>query len=132
MKKQFKNRFLIISLLFLANVTVALSQQLISGTVVDKNGETLIGVSVLVKGTTVGTVSDVNGKFSIKVKGASDVLQFSYVGYINQTVTVGNQKTLKIVRIVSSRLSRDKHKTLLPPGEDLLSRSYSETHSTQK
>ncbi|MEI6555156.1 MAG: TonB-dependent receptor [Paludibacter sp.] len=103
MKKQFKNRFLIISLLFLANVTVALSQQLISGTVVDKNGETLIGVSVLVKGTTVGTVSDVNGKFSIKVKGASDVLQFSYVGYINQSLTVGTQKVLKVVMTEKSK-----------------------------
>ena len=97
MKKQFKNRILFLSLLFLANVSVVLSQQVLTGTIVDKNGESMIGVSVLVKGTTVGTISDVNGKFSIKVGKTNDVLHFSYVGYINQSLTVGNQKNVKVI-----------------------------------
>ena len=97
MKKQFKNRILFLSLLFLANVSVVLSQQVLTGTIVDKNGESMIGVSVLVKGTTVGTISDVNGKFSIKVGKTNDVLVFSYVGYINQSLAVGNQKNIRVI-----------------------------------
>ena len=97
-----RNLLILIVVLF-ANVTLVMSQQLVTGTIVDKSGETMIGVSVLVKGTTVGTISDVNGKFSIKVSNTANVLQFSYVGYINQSVTVGNQKTLKVVMTEKSK-----------------------------
>ena len=80
----------------------AQSQQ-ISGTIVDKNGETMIGVSVSVKGSISGTISDVNGNFTIKVNSPKDILQISYIGYINQTLVVGNQKTLKVVMIEKSK-----------------------------
>lgn len=66
-----------------------------SGTVKDAKGEPLIGVSVLVKGTTNGTVTDLDGKFSLKVS-AGDVLEFSYIGYATQSVTVANANPLNI------------------------------------
>lgn len=65
----------------------------VSGTVKDNKGEPLIGVSVLVKGTTNGTVTDLNGNFSLKVS-TGDVLEFSYIGYAAKSVTVANANPL--------------------------------------
>ncbi len=67
----------------------------VSGTVVDENGEPLIGVSVLVKGSSQGTVTDFDGKFSLNV-AADAILQISYIGYQTQEVKVGKQKLLKV------------------------------------
>ena len=68
----------------------------LSGTVKDMMGEPLIGVSILVKGTTNGTVTDLDGKFSLQVaKGA--VIEISYIGYITQTMTVTGTTPLSIV-----------------------------------
>lgn len=68
----------------------------VSGTVKDTKGEPLIGVSVLVKGTSNGTVTDLDGKFSLKVS-AGNVLEFSYIGYTSKSVTVANANPLNIV-----------------------------------
>ncbi len=59
----------------------ALAQYTVSGSVMDEEGEPLIGVSVLVKGTTTGTVTDIDGNYAIRVPGSSATLIFSYVGY---------------------------------------------------
>jgi len=71
--------------------------QLINGTVVDTNGETIIGASITVKGTTSGTITDATGNFSIKVNSRKDTLHISFIGYISQTLVIGNQKTIKVV-----------------------------------
>lgn len=69
----------------------------ISGTVTDANREPLIGVSIAVKGDhAAGTVTDVEGKFSLRAN-LGDVLQFSYVGYASQTVTVSHVNVLHVV-----------------------------------
>ncbi|MBQ0149634.1 MAG: SusC/RagA family TonB-linked outer membrane protein [Bacteroidales bacterium] len=60
----------------------------ITGTVYDEQSNTLPGVAVVEKGTTNGVVTDVDGKFSIKVKSASSVLQFSFMGMVTQEVKV--------------------------------------------
>ena len=59
------------------------------------DNEPLIGVSVLVKGTTNGTITDFDGKYSLSVK-TGDVLVFSYIGYVTQGVTITNQTTLNV------------------------------------
>ncbi len=83
---------LIISLI----CTRAMSQSNISGKVIDqKNKEALIGVSVAIKGTTTGTITDVEGNFSIQAPATAELV-FSYIGYISQTVTVANQSVLNI------------------------------------
>ena len=75
--------------------TVSMAQNSVSGTVVDKSGEGIPGVTVLEKGTTNGAVTDVNGAFTVNV--ASDaVLVFSYIGYEPQEVEVGGQTTINI------------------------------------
>ena len=67
----------------------------ITGTVVDAAGVPVIGANVMVKGTTNGTITDIDGKFMLEV--AKDaILQVSYIGYTNQEIPVGNQSILKI------------------------------------
>jgi len=71
------------------------AQKSITGKVVDATGEPLISVNVQVKGTTVGTVTDADGKYSLSVTPGSTVV-FSYIGYLNQEVKIANQKTINI------------------------------------
>lgn len=67
----------------------------ISGTVLGPQGETIIGANVLVKGTTTGSITDVDGKFSLEA-AEGDVLQISYIGYNTEEIIVGKQSILKI------------------------------------
>lgn len=67
----------------------------ITGTVVDEKGETLPGVTIAVAGTSRGVFSDASGKFSISAS-AGDVLQFSFVGMITESITVGTQTTIVV------------------------------------
>jgi len=60
----------------------------VSGTVLDEVGEPLIGASVTVKGTTVGTVTDIDGTFTLRVPAGARELQASYVGYTTQVVAI--------------------------------------------
>jgi TonB-linked SusC/RagA family outer membrane protein len=68
----------------------------ISGKVTDENGQPLPGASVLEKGTTNGTTTDVDGNFSLSVMGSNSVIVFSFIGYTTQEVPVGNQTTFSI------------------------------------
>ncbi|MDR1381614.1 MAG: carboxypeptidase-like regulatory domain-containing protein, partial [Tannerella sp.] len=68
----------------------------VTGTVVDETGEPVAGVNVSVKGTTIGTITNVDGYFSLDVPNAGSVIVFSYIGYTTQEVRVGTQKTLRI------------------------------------
>lgn len=70
-------------------------KRLITGTVTDDQGDPLIGVSVVVRGTNTGTVTNVDGRFEINVSD-NDVLEFSYIGYTAQSVSVGNSRSLKV------------------------------------
>lgn len=70
----------------------------ITGTVVDQSGEAVVGANVVEKGTANGIVSDLNGKFSMNVSDNA-VLTVSYIGYVTQTVTVGNQTSL-VIRLI--------------------------------
>jgi len=68
----------------------------VSGTVADDTGEPLIGVSVQIQGTTTGTITDFDGKFSLSVPDNATLI-VSYIGYKTQHVKVGSQRNLKIV-----------------------------------
>lgn len=69
----------------------------LTGTVLDENGEGLLGVSVIVPGTTVGVITDINGKFVLSVPTGAKQLTFSYVGYQSQTITIGKTTHFSIV-----------------------------------
>lgn len=75
---------------------VSYAQQQVSGVVTDANGEPLIGVSVMIKGTSQGAVTDIDGKYSIPSVSKSDVLNFSYIGYSAQEIKVGSQSTINV------------------------------------
>jgi TonB-linked SusC/RagA family outer membrane protein len=66
------------------SMATALQTQTVSGTVVDNTGFPLPGVNVMVKGTTTGTITDPNGKYSLEVSGDNAVLVFSFIGYAIQ------------------------------------------------
>ncbi len=67
----------------------------------DKSG--MPGVNIIVKGTTLGTVTDVNGDFSIDVPDANSVLVFSYVGYVSQEIPVNGQTIINVVLAVDAK-----------------------------
>jgi iron complex outermembrane receptor protein len=68
----------------------------ITGVVRDSEGFPLPGVNVLIEGTTVGVISDANGKFSLNVPNENSVLVFSYVGFLSEKVAVGSQRNIEI------------------------------------
>jgi TonB-linked SusC/RagA family outer membrane protein len=68
----------------------------VTGSVIDDQNEPLPGVNVLIKGTTSGTATDADGKFTLAVSGEDAVLVFSFMGYVTQEIMVGNRRDLKI------------------------------------
>lgn len=80
-----------------AGIAVPGAEKIVGGTVTsaDDNGP-LPGVNVLVKGTTLGTTTDAEGKYSITVPDENSILVFSFIGYIPQEVSVGNQTTIDV------------------------------------
>ena len=69
----------------------------ITGTVTDSDGQPIPGVSIIVKGTTTGVVTDMDGKFQLEVPVSAEVLQFSFVGMKTQDLTIGTQSTFSVV-----------------------------------
>jgi TonB-dependent starch-binding outer membrane protein SusC len=76
----------------------------VSGTVTDATGGGLPGVSVLVKGTTTGTITDDNGKYSLSVPDANSTLVFSSVGFSTQEIAVGAKTTIDVILSEGSAL----------------------------
>ena len=89
-------KFLMIMVLACGALVRTLAQD-VSGTVTDTNGETVIGASVVVKGTSNGTVTDFDGNYLLSNVGADAVLEFSYVGYESQTITVEGRQIIDVV-----------------------------------
>ena len=84
-----------VALFLSASACLYAQERKISGQIVDENGEPIIGASIVVEGTKGGTISDLDGNFSINVP-AEGKLQVSYIGYVTQILTPKNS-TLKIV-----------------------------------
>ena len=76
--------------------SMAYSQSIVTGEVVDEKSEPLIGVTVMVKGTTIGASTDIDGKFSLSAR-TGDILSVSYVGFESQSVKVPVDHKLRIV-----------------------------------
>ena len=69
----------------------------ITGLIVDDTNDPLIGVNILVKGTTTGNITDIDGKFTLTTDQPNPILVVSYIGYITQEVRVGTQQNLNII-----------------------------------
>ena len=98
---EFENNYIILAKKdMLKKTVIALAQQngkRITGTVTDAKGEPIIGANVVVKGTTNGTVSDIDGKFSLESIPNNAVLEVSYIGYLSQEIKVGNQSVINAI-----------------------------------
>ncbi len=71
-------------------------QKALKGKVTDANGGTLPGVSVVVKGTTVGTVTNMDGDYQLNVSASAETLVFSFIGFKSQEVLIGSQSTINV------------------------------------
>lgn len=89
---------MLVTVLMIVSIAAANAQgREVSGTVLDTEfGDPLPGVTVLVKGTTRGTTTDLDGKYTISIQPGDQVLVFSFVGFTAQEVTIGNQSIVDI------------------------------------
>lgn len=104
-----RRQFLLLVLLMLTSVSGVLAQTLyVQGTVTGKDDHQPIpGVSVVIKGTTVGTITDFDGNYKIKVPSKDDFLQFSYVGMKTEEILIGNQSQIN-VELASDAINVDE------------------------
>ena len=91
-----KKLSLVLTLVLFAIGTM-IAQRTISGTVTDQSGETLIGASILVKGTSSGTVSDIDGKYELSLPDGSTTLIISYTGFASIEMEVNTSDVVDIV-----------------------------------
>ncbi|MDR0436853.1 MAG: SusC/RagA family TonB-linked outer membrane protein, partial [Bacteroidales bacterium] len=101
MKNKTKKLQVILFCLMLIGLNTAVVAQQsainVSGTVTDATGETLVGVTISISGTNTGTVTNIDGRYSLTVPNGSSVLRFSYLGYKTQEITVGSQRVIDVV-----------------------------------
>ncbi len=90
------NRISLLIFALILSVGSMLAQRTVSGTVVDNTGEPLIGANVLAKGTSVGTITDIDGSFSLNVPEGVNALKVSFTGYATQDVDITNVSTIDI------------------------------------
>lgn len=96
MKKPITKLILLIGMLLLTHLTYAQSV-IVKGQVVDKEGNPLPGVSILKIGSTTGTITSIDGKYALANISTKDSLRFTYIGFNNERILVGNQTTLNVV-----------------------------------
>lgn len=91
-------RLMFLTMIFLLLSTAYLSaqQKAVEGSVYDENNQPIIGASVTVKGSTVGTITDLDGLFSISAN-SSDILEIAYIGYEKQLISVGGRSNIKVI-----------------------------------
>nr|WP_319398419.1 TonB-dependent receptor [uncultured Carboxylicivirga sp.] len=97
--KNYLNRIVTLtSLLLISMLAFAQSTQLIEGKVTDVSGEPLPGVNIFLEGTTIGAITDINGTFQLEITNAENsILVFSFIGFTDQKVPVGDQTTFNVV-----------------------------------
>lgn len=81
----------------------AQQQITITGTVKDVNGESVIGANISVKGTTIGTITDINGNFKLQVPD-NGKLTISYIGYESQEISINNKPSFIIILKEDSKM----------------------------
>lgn len=99
-----KPGLLILFLLFLGAASLSAQDRTVRGKVTDPNNEGIPGATIVQKGTATGTISDVEGNFTITVSGADAVLVISSTGFEKQEITVGSQTTINVQMAESDAL----------------------------
>lgn len=88
-------------------VSVSQEKYTLTGTVTEENGEPIIGANVVVKNTTNGTVTDLDGNFSLEVNGKKVTITISYIGFTPQEMTVTSDKPIKITMKADDNLMEE-------------------------
>ena len=100
--------FLSVSVAYAVSDNQTVQQQkkgmVIKGKVLGTDGEPIIGASVLVKGSTTGVVTDLDGNYTLSNVSKGAILEFSYVGYVKLTKTVGNETTINAILYEDSQM----------------------------
>ena len=79
------------------SVQSVLQGRTVKGKIIDENNEPLIGVSVVVKGASaIGTITDLDGNYTLEVPSAKNILEVSYIGYKTQVIAIGENAQLNI------------------------------------
>lgn len=104
MKKELSKRLLLMLILTLTGFCEVFSQNAIKGVVCDKGNEAIIGASVMVKGTTNGTITDLNGEFTLNNVSKKDVLIVSFMGYKTTEIPVGDQTVLNVTLLDDTKV----------------------------
>jgi hypothetical protein len=89
-------------LMLLFSIQFIVAQTKVSGTVTDESGQALVGVNVVIKGTSQGTITNVDGKYSITAS-ADAQLVFNYVGYEENVQRVGNRTVINVTMKESAK-----------------------------
>lgn len=82
-------------------------ERTVSGVVTDENGDSVIGATVVVKGTTIGTTTNVDGIFTLRIPSDAQTLQVSYVGMITVDITIGDNSQYNVVMKPDAVLMED-------------------------
>ncbi|MDR1982030.1 MAG: SusC/RagA family TonB-linked outer membrane protein [Tannerellaceae bacterium] len=93
----------VLLLLFFISFASYAQQRTISGVVTDELKEPLLGVTVLVKGTSVGTATDINGAYSLNIPADAKILRFSFLGYETKEIDIGNQAVIHLELVESAK-----------------------------
>jgi len=96
--------FLILLAVCIAFRNAKAQEKTITGKITDQKGETLIGVNVKLKGTKMGTSTNTEGKYTLTFSSANPILSISYLGFLDQEVTVNNRTTINVVLEADSKL----------------------------
>lgn len=96
MKDYYKIKRLWLLVMFIFTGSVLMAQINIKGKVTDEAKEAIIGANVMVKGTTTGTITDVDGNFSISVPNSSSVLVISYIGFAQKEIPIGKKREILV------------------------------------
>ncbi len=97
MKKRISLTGSILVFIFMLSYQYASAQVTINGHVSDEKGDPLIGASISVKGSTTGTITDVNGNYSLSIADASEKLVFSFIGYETKEEQIGTRTEIDVI-----------------------------------
>ena len=100
---QKKLKLIVIALCFASSAFA----QSTNGTVVDNLGEPIVGAIVTVEGSNVSTTTDINGNYSLEVPDDCKVLQYSYIGYTPQDISIDGRRAVNVTMTEDSQLLDD-------------------------
>ncbi|MDH3648994.1 MAG: SusC/RagA family TonB-linked outer membrane protein [Saprospiraceae bacterium] len=83
------------------------AQRTVTGSVIDEDGDQLIGVNIVIQGTAIGTTTDIDGTYSISVPDENAVLEFTYIGYATRSISVGSDNVIDVILALDAEVLQE-------------------------